>query len=140
MTKRKNIRIRPDKQIIKRLISVAIKARVHSCAPYTGIKVGAALLTQKGKIYSAANIESIVPDSTICAERNALFNAISKGADGFTHIAVVAFKDKLIYPCGTCRQVLLEHAGSLKVIVSDLNGRFKIVKLSKLLPSAYNQS
>jgi cytidine deaminase len=137
LTKKINTRTRLDSLTIKRLIKSALAARKHSYAPYTGIKVGAALLAGSGKIYSGTNIESIVPDSTICAERNAIYKAISEGEKGFAAISVLAFNDKPIYPCGTCRQVLSEHGRKMIVILSDLKGRYSIARLSDLLPKAY---
>ena len=137
--KKINTRTKLERPQIEKLITLASKARKNSFAPFTGIKVGAAVLGQSGKIYIGTNIESITPDSSICAERNAVFKAISEGEKGFTAVAVTAFKDKFIYPCGTCRQVLSEHSKDLTIILADLKGRYKIAKLFKLLPKAYNR-
>ncbi len=120
---------------IKTLIEHAIKVRQNSIAPWTGVKVGAAILTAEGKIYDGTNFQSQIPDGSICAERCALFKALSKGERKFTHIAVVGFQKEFIYPCGHCRQVLIENAGNLTVITANLKGKYKTLKLKTLTPN-----
>ena len=134
MTKKKNRR-QLHRHQIKKLIELASKARKYALAPYTGIKVGAAILTKSGKIYTGTNFQSIIPDASICAERNAIFKALSEGERDFLLVAVVGFKKDFIYPCGTCRQVLAEYSGNAKIIAANLKGDYKIVPLSRLTPN-----
>lgn len=102
-----------------RLVAAAIKARKMACAPYSRFKVGAAILTEKGKIISGANVESASFGLTCCAERIALFSALTSGEKEFTAIAVVARIDGGGMPCGACRQLLAEYAPNALVWVAD---------------------
>lgn len=122
-----------------KLIAAAIKARERACAPYSKFKVGAALLTASGKIISGANVESASYGLTCCAERIALFNALTSGEKKFTAIAVVARMDGGGMPCGACRQLLSEYAPDAIVWVSD-SAKPKQVKeftVKELLPGAF---
>lgn len=130
--KKKNV----NPSLISKLVKNARDARKRSIAPYSGVRVGAALLSGKGKIYKGCNIESVTFSPSICAERTVIFKALSEGERRFTHIAVVAFKNKFITPCGVCRQVLHEYCGDIKVILANLSGKYKIIDLSDLFPEA----
>ncbi|MCY3412304.1 MAG: cytidine deaminase [Candidatus Heimdallarchaeota archaeon] len=116
------------------LIKEAIKAREFAYAPYSGFKVGAALLTESG-IIRGCNVENISFSPTICAERNAIFSAISQGITSFKSLAVVTGDTKPSEPCGVCRQVLSEFVtGNFKIILSNTRGDLKIFTLDDLLP------
>src|SRR5450631_3118428 len=102
-----------------KLVAVAAKAREGSVSPYSKFKVGAALLTQSGKIIGGANVESASYGLTCCAERVALFKALTEGEKKFAAVAVVARWDGGPMPCGACRQLLAEYAPGAKVFVAD---------------------
>ncbi|MEO5803970.1 MAG: cytidine deaminase [Verrucomicrobiota bacterium] len=121
------------------LISAALKARKKACAPYSRFRVGAALLTHQGKIISGANVESASYGLTCCAERIALFTALTSGEKNFTAIAIVARVDGGGMPCGACRQLLVEYAPSATVLVAD-SAKPKTIKeftVRELLPGAF---
>ncbi len=122
-----------------RLISAAIKARERACAPYSKFKVGAAILTEKGKIISGANVESASFGLTCCAERIALFNALTSGEKKFLAIAVVARIDGGGMPCGACRQLLAEYAPNALVWVCDSAKPQQVKEFTTkdLLPGAF---
>ena len=123
----------------QRLIRAAAKARELACAPYSKFKVGAALLTKKGQIFSGANVESASYSLTCCAERVALFNALTQGKKDFVAIAVVAAIPGGPMPCGACRQLLAEYASSAKVWVADSRS-LKVIRefsVRELLPGAF---
>jgi cytidine deaminase len=123
----------------KKLITAAARAREGAVAPYSKFKVGAALLTKSGKIVGGANVESASYGLTCCAERVALFNALTGGTRHFIAIAVVARIDNGPMPCGACRQLLAEYAPDAKVFVADSADLKKISTFSvkELLPSAF---
>jgi cytidine deaminase len=121
------------------LMAAAVKAREKACAPYSKFKVGAALVTNKGKIICGANVESASYGLTCCAERVALFNALTSGEKIFTAIAVTARIDGGGMPCGACRQLLAEYAPDAVVWVSD-SAKPKAIKeftVKELLPGAF---
>ncbi|MEX1138830.1 MAG: cytidine deaminase [Bacteroidota bacterium] len=119
------------------LIRSAKTAQRNAHAPYSRFKVGAALLTTDGKIYRGCNVETSSYSLTICAERNAVFKAISEGEKEFRAVAVVSSADELTPPCGACRQVLWDLAGNIDVVLSS-SKRTKVVKLKSLLPIAFD--
>jgi cytidine deaminase len=123
----------------KKLIQAAAKAREGSVSPYSKFKVGAALLTQSGEIIIGANVESASYGLTCCAERVALFKALTDGIKDFVAVAVVARCDGGPMPCGACRQLLHEYASDAKVFVADSDDLKKIrtFTVQKLLPSAF---
>jgi len=125
-----------DKQ---RLIAAAAKARSDSVAPYSKFKVGAALLTARGDIVTGANVESASYGLTCCAERVALFTALTRGKRNFTAIAVVARAKGGPMPCGACRQLLAEYAPHAQVLVADSRSpaRFRSFRVKDLLPGAF---
>ncbi len=122
------------------LIEEARKAQQNSYSPYSGFKVGAALLSKSGKIYTGTNIENSSYGLSICAERTALFNAVNDGQVEFTAIAVSSSGPAYVYPCGACLQVLAEFASDLQVIVSNEKDEFRQYLLSSLLPQAFKLS
>ena len=120
------------------LLKAAKVAKRFSYSPYSKFRVGAALLTEDGKIISGCNIENSSFSLTICAERTAIFKAVSEDRHSFKAIAVVADSDDYTSPCGACRQVLMDLAGDIDVILTRNNGSYKVLKLSQLLPMAFN--
>jgi cytidine deaminase len=126
-------------QALSRLIDAAAKARDGSVAPYSKFRVGAALLTQSGELITGANVESASYGLTCCAERVALFNALTGGKRNFVAVAVVARVAGGPMPCGACRQLLAEYASDAKVFVAD-SRRLKAVRefsVRELLPGAF---
>lgn len=119
----------------KQLLQQAIEAREYAYAPYSNYKVGAALLTTTGKIYQGCNIESASYTPSNCAERTAIFKAVSEGNREFTAIAVVTANGGA--PCGVCRQVMREFAPNLTIIIGDIQGNYQILTLPDLLPHSF---
>ena len=122
------------------LVKIALRARDNAYAPYSGFSVGAALLTEKGNVYSGCNVEAAAFGAGFCAECCAVGNAISSGDRNFSVIAVASSGDELCVPCGICRQMLFEFAPDLQVICADRHGNFKKYKLTDLLPHAFGKS
>jgi cytidine deaminase len=125
--------------VLSRLIRAAAKAREGSVAPYSKFRVGAALLTRSGELITGANVESASYGLTCCAERVALFNALTSGKRDFIAVAVVARAAGGPMPCGACRQLLAEYASDAQVLVAD-SRRLKAVKqfsVRELLPGAF---
>lgn len=120
-----------------RLIESAISAREKAYAPYSGFKVGAALLTAKGNIYTGCNVENVSYGLAVCAERVALFNAVSAGEKGFEAIAVFAATPAYCSPCGACRQVLLEFGRDIKVYMVNKDRDYRVMTTGDLLPAAF---
>jgi cytidine deaminase len=131
--------MRPE--IRKRLVAAALEARKLAVAPYSRFQVGAALLTTRGAIVSAANVESASYGLTCCAERVALFKALTQGEQSFVAIAVVARAPKGPMPCGACRQLLAEYAPKAVVWVTDSAkpDRVRAFKVAALLPEAFRK-
>jgi cytidine deaminase len=123
-----------------RLLKQAKQAQKHALATFSDFPVGAALSTKAGQIYSGCNIENSSYGLTICAERVALFKALSEGQSEFEAIAVTANTKEFCPPCGACRQVLMEHAPNLKIILLNLEGSVKELSISELLPEAFDKS
>jgi cytidine deaminase len=124
----------------KKLIEAAQKAKEYSYSPHSNFRVGAAIITQSGKIYTGCNIENSSFSLTICAERTAIFKAVSDGQRKFEAIAIVTDLKDPIPPCGACRQVLMDMAGDIDVIIAGNKGDNIVYKLSKLLPMPFNGS
>lgn len=121
------------------LFAAAKKAMAASRAPFSKLKVGAALKTRNGKIYTGCNIEAASFGLTICAERVAVFSAIASGARKFAEIAIVSTAEEPITPCGACRQVLWELCGEMKVSVYNLKGECRSFRLAQLLPFPFEK-
>ncbi len=129
----------------KELINKAIEAMTQSYSPYSNFMVGAALLTSSGKVYTGCNIENASFSPTNCAERTAFFKAISEGERGFSKIAVVGALNGIItdytYPCGVCRQVMIEFCNEdFLVIIAKSEDEYIEHKLSELLPHSFTSS
>ncbi len=123
-----------------KVIAEAKIAREKAYAPYSNFKVGAAVLTNNGKIFSGCNIENSSYGLSICAERAAIFNAVSSGYKEFTKIAVVTDSEPPASPCGACRQVIFEFGDDIEVIMANLKGEIKIEKISELLKDGFRIS
>lgn len=120
----------------QQLVEAAVQARNWAYAPYSKYAVGAALLTDSGKIYEGVNIENAAYPTTICAERVAVFKAVSEGERHFTAIAVVTSNAGT--PCGSCRQVLSEFGVDTLVLIADTQGSVKqVTTVGELLPGAF---
>ncbi len=129
----------------KELIITAIEAMNNSYSPYSHFKVGAALLSNSGKVYTGCNIENASFSPTNCAERTAFFKAISEGERGFSKIAIVGGRKGKItdntYPCGVCRQVMREFCDdSFSVIIAKSADDYVELELSQLLPYSFSSS
>jgi cytidine deaminase len=122
------------------LIARAVEVRENACAGYSHYKVGAALLASSGKIYTGCNVENSTYGLTVCAERVALWKALSEGERTFTHIAVVTSSEPPASPCGACRQLLWEYCGDIKVILANLQGFRKTFDLVEIFPRPFDQS
>lgn len=122
----------------KELIEAAREVRERAFAPYSNFKVGAAVRTKSGKIYTGCNVESASYGLTVCAERVAIWKAVSEGEKQFTEIAVVADTEELTPPCGVCRQIIWEFGGDIPITFSNLNGKSETVNMSELLPRAFD--
>ncbi len=121
------------------ILDHAKQAQKKAVAPFSKFMVGAALQTKSGKIYSGCNIEVSSYGLTICAERVAIFKAISEGESEFTTIAITANTKEFCPPCGACRQVLIEFAPDLTIILLNNQGKTKQTKIADLLPEAFNK-
>ena len=121
------------------LITAARRARRHARADYSGFKVGAALETADGTIVTGCNIENATYGLTLCAERVALFKALSDGHRKFRRVAVVADTQAATPPCGPCRQILWEFGGDLEVILANLRRETGRYQLSDLLPLPFDR-
>ena len=118
------------------LIAKAMEAREKAHAPYSHFAVGAALLARSGRVYTGCNVENASYGLSICAERTAVFRAVSEGERDFEAIAVVT--ENGVTPCGACRQVLMEFGEDIQVIVADETGGYRVFGLQELLPEAFN--
>lgn len=127
-----------DRVIDPDLVALARQAREQAYAPYSGFPVGAALLGRSGRVFTGCNVENAAYPLCMCAERAAVFKAVSEGEREFEAIAVVTFTGAT--PCGSCRQVLREFGGpdgDLRVIVADLEGNNRTFTIAELLPEAF---
>ena len=122
----------------KELIAAAQKYREFSYSPYSKFKVGAAVLTKKGNVYGGCNIENSSFPVTNCAERTAIFKAVSEGEQEFEAIALIADTPGPCSPCGACRQVMVEFKIP-KIIMANLKGDVKVVTLEELMPYAFTE-
>ena len=128
------------KEDYKKLISEAEKARERAYTPYSKFQVGAAVLCADGKIFTGCNIENASFGLAVCAERVAIFKAISEGSTKFEAIAVIGDTDKPCSPCGACRQVISEFGEDIVLVMSNLKGDTKIMKINELLPDAFGKN
>ena len=132
-----------DKKQIEEMIDLAIGQLDYSYTPYSGFKVGAALLTKEGRIYTGCNIENAAYTPTNCAERTAFFKAVSEGERAFRAICVVGGKDGVLTeyaaPCGVCRQVMMEFCDpdTFQIILATGREQYEIFALKELLPLGF---
>lgn len=125
-------------KMIKELINKAIQAREKSYSPYSNFKVGASVMGESGKIYSGCNIENAAYSPTICAERVAIFKAISNGEREIKKIALIGSTDSFTYPCGVCSQVMTEFASDdFEIIVAKNIEEYVSYSLDDLMPNSF---
>lgn len=122
----------------KELVRAAMEAREHAYVPYSRYRVGAALLTRSGRVFTGANVENASYGLSVCAERVAAFKAATEDEREFEAIAVAT--DNGVLPCGACRQVLAEFGPTMRVIVADAHGNVRTYRLPDLLPGAFTQA
>ena len=120
------------------LIAIATAARVKSVAPFSNFLVGAALRTSDGKIFTGSNVESASYGLTVCAERVAIWKALSEGERDFTELVIVADTEQLTPPCGTCRQIIWEFCKNAKIVLANLRGEREELTIKELLPRAFD--
>ena len=126
-----------DETVQQQLLDQARRARERAYAPYSNFKVGAAVLTAAGEIFSGCNIENASLGATICAERVAILTAVAAVCRDLTALAVVADTPEPVVPCGLCRQVLAEFSPDCRVIMANTAGRVRLANLKELLPLAF---
>ena len=118
-----------------KLIASAAAVRERAYAPYSKFKVGAALKGKSGRVYAGCNVENAAYGPSMCAERTAIFKAVSEGEREFEAIAVVT--ENGASPCGSCRQVMMEFAPNMAVIIADTQGRTRVATVRDLLPDGF---
>jgi cytidine deaminase len=122
------------------LVSKALEARENAYVPYSNFKVGAAILTEDNNIYTGCNIENASYGATNCAERTAIFKAISEGHKQIKAIAIVGVENEYTYPCGICRQVIAEFASEdIKIIIAKNKNEYIVKELEEVLPGAFTK-
>src|SRR5579862_143524 len=122
------------------LRNAALAARQNAQAPYSHFLVGAALEDSSGRIHTGCNVENATYGLTLCAERVAIFKAISEGAREFRRIAIATDTAVLTPPCGACRQILWEFCGDIEILMTNLEGKSESVQLKELFPRAFDAS
>src|SRR5215469_10885571 len=122
------------------LISAAIAVRENASAKFSGFKVGAAVQDDTGRIFTGCNVENATYGLTVCAERVAIFKAISEGARKFRRLAVAADTETLTPPCGACRQILWEFCGDVEIVLANLHGKTEAYRLKELFPRPFDVS
>ncbi|HYL37083.1 MAG TPA: cytidine deaminase [Bryobacteraceae bacterium] len=125
---------------MNKLLEAALAARENAHAPFSKFKVGAAIEDEAGRIFSGCNVENATYGLTICAERVAVFKAISEGARKFKRIAVAADTDVLTPPCGACRQILWEFCGDAELTLVNLKGKTEVLRMKDLFPRPFDAS
>ena len=120
------------------LVEAARAARLHAHAPFSRFQVGAALLTKEGRVFTGCNVENATYGLTVCAERVAVWKAVSEGYRAFTRVAVVADTAEPTPPCGACRQILWEFGGDLEVILANLTSGKAVYHMRDLLPHPFD--
>lgn len=132
-----------EKKLVQEMIALAIEQLQYSYTPYSGFKVGAALLTKEGRLYTGCNIENAAYTPTNCAERTAFFKAVSEGVREFQAICIVGGKDGALTeyaaPCGVCRQVMMEFCNpdTFQIILATSGEQYEIFTLKELLPLGF---
>ena len=122
------------------LIEAALAARENANAPFSHFKVGAALEDESGRIHTGCNVENATYGLTLCAERVAVFKAVSEGARKFRRVAVVADTETLTPPCGACRQILWEFCGDIEILLVNPRGKSEKFQLKDLFPRPFDAS
>jgi cytidine deaminase len=122
------------------LIAAALAVRENAFAPFSKFQVGAAIEDAAGRIHSGCNVENATYGLTVCAERVAVFKAISEGARQFLRVAVAADTENLTPPCGACRQILWEFCGDVEIVLVNLRGRTESYRLKDLFPKPFDAS
>jgi cytidine deaminase len=122
------------------LVSAALAARENAFAPFSKFKVGAAIEDAEGRIHSGCNVENATYGLTVCAERVAVYKAISEGVRRFRRIAIAADADALTPPCGACRQILWEFCGDIEIVLANLQGKTETYSLKELFPKPFDVS
>jgi cytidine deaminase len=122
------------------LITAAQMARLSARAAYSRFKVGAAVETRKGRLFGGCNVESATYGLTVCAERVAIWKALSEGETAFRRIAVVTDSESLTPPCGACRQIIWEYCGDIEVLLANLHGKKVRYRVSELLPVPFDRN
>ena len=123
-----------------KLVDAALAARHNAHTPFSNFKVGAALEDETGRIFTGCNVENATYGLTMCAERVAVFKAVSEGAQNFRRIAVAADTDLLTPPCGACRQILWEFCGDVEIVLVNLEGKTETLRLKDLFPRPFDAS
>ena len=122
------------------LVEAAKQARENAHAPYSNFRVGAALRSTSGRIFAGCNVENATYGLTMCAERVAIFKAVSEGERGFSAIAVVTDTELLTPPCGACRQLIWEFCGDIPVSMANLTGKMEVMQMRELFPRPFDDS
>jgi cytidine deaminase len=122
------------------LVEAAQQALENAHAPFSNFRVGAALHSTSGRIFGGCNVENATYGLTVCAERVAIFKAMSEGERNFDAIAVVTDTDKLTPPCGACRQLIWEFCGDVPVILANLKGKTETLQMRDLFPKPFDSS
>jgi cytidine deaminase len=122
------------------LVNVALAARENAHAPFSKFRVGAALEDDSGRVHTGCNIENATYGLTLCAERVAVFKAVSEGVRRFRRIAIAADTETLTPPCGACRQILWEFCGDIEILLANPRGKSESLRLNELLPRAFDAS
>ena len=128
----------PAKERLSRLVEAARRARAHAYSPYSGVKIGAAVLTSEGEVFSGSNVENASYGLSCCAERTAIFKAVSEGKRDIVAIAVVGKSEDFTKPCGACRQVMVEFNPRMKVLRRGIDGFSEDGTAESLLPAHFN--
>lgn len=127
-----------SEESFEQLIETAKAARLQSVAPFSNFLVGAAVKTEGGKVYTGCNVESASYGLTVCAERVAIWKALSEGEREFTELAIVADTGSLTPPCGTCRQIIHEFCKNATIVLANLRGETQTCTIDELLPRAFD--
>ena len=122
------------------LLAAALAARENAFAPFSKFRVGAAVEDESGRIHTGCNVENATYGLTLCAERVAIFKAISEGARQFKRVAVAADTDALTPPCGACRQILWEFCGDVEITLVNPRGKTETYRLKELFPRPFDVS
>ncbi|HZS56378.1 MAG TPA: cytidine deaminase [Bryobacteraceae bacterium] len=122
------------------LVEAARGVRIRAHAPFSGFKVGAAVEDENGRVFTGCNVENATYGLTVCAERIAVFKAISEGAAKLKRVAVVADTETLTPPCGACRQILWEFCGNAQLILANLAGKQELLWLKDIFPRPFDAS